>query len=45
MNFKSAKDSELANEAQTGFKGQGAIVEAMNRLKDSVIDRSEMIWL
>lgn len=41
MDFKKAEDNELVDEAQTGMRGQGAVVEAMNRLKDSVIEQSE----
>lgn len=41
MDFGKAKDNELVDEAQVGLRGQGAVVEAMNRLKDSVIKQSE----
>lgn len=41
MDFKRAKDNELVDEAQTGLRGQGAVVEAMNRLKNSVVKQSE----
>lgn len=41
MDFKRAKDDELVDEAQTGLRGQGAVVEAMNRLKNAVIEQSE----
>lgn len=40
MDFTKAKDNELIDEAQTGMRGQGAVVEAMNRLKDSVTEQS-----
>jgi hypothetical protein len=33
--WKNLKDSELADEAQLGLRGQGAVVEMMRRLKDS----------
>ena len=36
MDFDKATDKALADEAQTGLRGQGAVVEMMRRLKDSV---------
>lgn len=41
MDFKKGKDNELANETQIVLRGQVALVEAMTRLKDSVIEQSE----
>jgi len=37
MEFEKATDRELVDEAQTGLRGQGAVVEIMIRLKDSII--------
>lgn len=36
MDFEKAQDKELVEEAQTGLRGQGAVVEMMRRLKDSI---------
>lgn len=36
MDFKKATDEELIQEAQTGFRGQGAVVESMVRLRNSI---------
>lgn len=39
-------DDELAAEAQTGTRGQGAVVEAMRRLRESNDTYSQrMFWL
>lgn len=37
MEFEKATDRELVDEAQTGLRGQGAVVEIMIRLEDSII--------
>jgi len=39
MDFEKATDIELSDEAQTGLRGQGAVVEMMRRLKDSIIEQ------
>lgn len=33
--WKDWRDDELADEAQTGVRGQGAVVEALRRLRES----------
>jgi hypothetical protein len=37
--WKDWTDEELANEAQAGVRGQGALVEAMRRLRDGSIEQ------
>ncbi len=39
MDFKNASDSDLVEEAQTGLRGQGAVVEMMARLKNAIIEQ------
>ncbi|MEK7534307.1 MAG: hypothetical protein AAB600_03110 [Patescibacteria group bacterium] len=39
MNFKNANDNDLVEEAQTGLRGQGAVVEMMGRLKNAIIEQ------
>jgi hypothetical protein len=36
MNWPKQSDDELIAEAQTGLRGQGAVVEAMRRLRISI---------
>jgi hypothetical protein len=36
MNWPKQSDDELIAEAQTGSRGQGAVVEAMRRLRSSI---------
>jgi hypothetical protein len=36
MNWPKQSDEELVAEAQTGLRGQGAVVEAMRRLRNSI---------
>ena len=39
QDFQKTTDAELVEEAQTGTRGQGANVEMMHRLKETMIDQ------
>ena len=43
-------DKDLADEAQSGVRGQGAVVEAMRRLREAIVKQQQStnrltIWL
>ena len=40
MDFEKVSDRELAEEAQTGLRGQGAVVEMMRRLKNTIVEQT-----
>lgn len=42
MNWRRKTDEQLADEAQTGLRGQGALVEAMRRLR---VSTSQLAWV